>query len=164
MPDHVRERLNAEAELSGVSTNTLIAKIVTRHVEWDRFVADTGFVVSTKPFLRALLQEAKEERIKELASTVCKAAFRDAIIFIHGELNFHNTLRTMDQWLLASNIPFRHVINKSTCKYVVQHDLGMKWTLYFLTLLNSMLNEFGYKTNNVSANAQSISLEIQKVS
>jgi hypothetical protein len=40
----VREKLDAESKMSGITLNTLISQIITKHTEWDRFAKDVGLV------------------------------------------------------------------------------------------------------------------------
>jgi hypothetical protein len=46
--------------------------------------------------------------------------------------------------------------------YIVQHQLGEKWSIYFGTVANSVLNEIGYRTEGQVITNDSVSFTIVK--
>lgn len=158
-----KNKLHAESEMESITLNTLVSKILAKHVRWDYFTKDIGYIFVTRPFLRALLENVDEKTIMTIAVSTCRGAIRDAIIFMSGEMNLKNFLAGMDMWLGASNIAFRHITEDHTDKYIVKHDLGKKFSLYLNTVINSVLNEIGYKSINQITDDQSNSFEIEKI-
>jgi hypothetical protein len=159
--DAIKKKLIVESELEGVNMNTLISKILTDHVEWDKFAEDIGFVSVTKPFLRAILEALDEDVIKHVAITACRSAFKDAVIYTRGALTYENVITTLDLWLSSSHIMFRHV-KKDTEKYIIQHELGERGAVYFSTFINAVLNDIGYRTTNEVNTQQNIVFEIER--
>jgi hypothetical protein len=163
VPLSVKEKLDTESALNNISVNTMISQTLKKHVEWNRFAANIGFVFLTRGFLRAMLNSVDDSDITRIATTTCRSAMRDAVIFIKGEETLENFIETLDLWLAASNIPFRHITGNGTSKYVIQHELGMKWSTYFSSMLKSMVNELGYCLSNPTLNEQTVSFEIIKI-
>jgi len=158
----VKDKLDIESEMNSTSLNTLISQILTKHVEWDRFAEDIGFVFLTKPFLRTLLDHIDEKTITTIAVSTCRGAMRDAIIYLKGEINIDTFLQAVDLWFGASHMPFRHIVKNGEDRYIVQHELGKKWSIYITSVMNSLLNEIGYHTKNQRLDDQSTSYEIVK--
>ena len=71
-------------------------------------------------------------------------------------------LKVLDLWLAASNISFRHIVENHQDKYIVQHDLGNKWTIYFTSVTGTLLNELGYRMDKQVTTEQTITFEIVK--
>lgn len=160
--DGIKQKLEVESEMTAITLNTLISKILTKHTEWDRFAEDVGFVFLTKQFLRALLDHIDEKTITTIAVSTCRGAMRDAMIYIKGQVNHESFLGAVDLWFGASHLPFRHIQKDDVDKYVVQHELGKKWSIYLTTVINSILNEIGYRTSDQRIGEQSVSFEITK--
>ena len=158
-----KNKLEIESEMKSMTLNTLIGQILTKHTSWDRFAEDIGFVFLTKPFLRAILSHVPEKEMTNIAVTVCRGAMKDATIYMHGEMTIDTFVKTLDSWLSASHIPFRHIKDDNTDKYVVQHELGNVFSQYLVTVINSILNEFKYRASKQELTDQSISFEIDKV-
>lgn len=161
--EEIKKILVLESELEGVTLNTLIGKILTKHVSWDKFSDEIGFVMSTRPFLRSLLELVDEEDIKKLALTVCRSSWRDAIIYTTGDLTIVNFLKVLELWLHSSHIHFRRILKSDNDKFVIQHDLGEKWSLYFVTVVGAVLGEVGYKFVDLVSTPQTISFSYQKI-
>lgn len=159
----VKESLSIEGELENLTLNTLIGRILKRHVEWEKFAEDIGFISSTKPFLRSLLDSVTDKKVEEIAKTTCKSAFRDAVIYRGGKLNLLEFLKTLDLWLSSSHIPFRHIIKNDSERYIIQHELGHKWSLYITILISSILGDIEYKIVNLVKTEQSVSFKIEHV-
>lgn len=159
----VKEKLDIESAMSGVTLNTLVNQILTKHTEWDRFAKDVGFASITKAFLRSVLEQLDDKTITTIAVTTCRGAMRDAMIYMSGKLNYANFTKTLDLWLDAANVPYRHLLNENgEDMYIVQHQLGQKWSIYFATVVNSVLNEIGYRTNEQSIMSDSVTFTIVK--
>jgi hypothetical protein len=160
----VKEKLEDESEMNGTTINSLTSTILTKHVSWDRFAEDIGFVFLAKPFLRAILDEVDEKTMKLIAVSTCRGAIRDAVLFLKGDMNIQSMLEAFDLWFEASHIPFRHIKNHKTDRYVVQHGLGKKWSIYITAVVNALLNEIDYKVVNQTSHDQSVSFDIIMIS
>ena len=161
--EEVKEQLEDESEMNGTTINSLTSSILAKHVSWDRFAEDIGFVFLAKPFLRAILDEVDEKTMKLIAVSTCRGAIRDAVLFLKGDMNIDSMLNAFDLWFQASHIPFRHIKSDKTDRYVVQHGLGKKWSIYITAVVNSLLNEIDYKVINQKSHEQSVSFDIVKV-
>jgi hypothetical protein len=161
--EDTKNKLEIESEMKGMTLNTLIGQIITKHTSWDRFAEDIGFVFLTKPFLRAILSHVPEKEMTTIAVTVCRGAMKDATIFMYGEITLDTFIKSLDAWLAASHIPFRHIKDDNTDKYVVQHELGNVFSQYLVTVINAILNEFKFRIHKQELTDQSVSFEIDKV-
>jgi len=158
----VKEKLAVESEMNSTTLNTLTSQILTKHVEWDRFAEQMGFVFLTKQFLRTILDHIDDKTITTIAVSTCRGAMRDAILFLKGEITITSFLQAVDLWFGASHMPFRHIVKEGADRYIIQHELGNKWSIYIVTVINSMLNEISYHAINQKMNEQSVSFEIVK--
>lgn len=158
--DDIKEKLENECELQGTTLNSLTSKILTKHVMWDRFAHDIGFVTVTRPFIRALMDEVDEKTIQTIAASMCSDAVSDAILFIEGEMNKDSLVKVLDLWFTASNIPFRHIIISHGDNYIVHHGLGVKWSLYIETVVSTILNKIGCLMKDQKINDHTISFNI----
>ncbi len=156
----VKDKLDVESEMNSTTLNTLVSQILSKHVDWDRFAEDIGFVFLTRQFLRTLLDYVDDKAMSTIAVSTCRGAMRDAMLFIKGEINITTFIQALDLWFGASHMPFRHIVNNGSDKYIVQHELGKKWSLYLATVVNSLLGELGYMTKDQKMDEQSVSFEI----
>ena len=159
----IKSKLEIESEMKSLTLNTLIGQIITKHISWDRFAEDIGFVFLTKPFVRAILAHVPEKEMTNIAVTICRGAMKDATIYMHGEMTIDTFIKSLDSWLGASHIPFRHIKDDHIDKYVVQHEIGKVFSNYLITVINSILNEFKFKASKQDITDQSVSFMIEKI-
>jgi hypothetical protein len=71
-PREVREKLDADSKMAGMTLNTLLSQILMKHTEWDRFANDVGFTSITKAFLCSLLEIIDDKDVSTIAVTTCR--------------------------------------------------------------------------------------------
>lgn len=160
--EDTKTKLEVESEMKSLTLNTLVGQIITKHTSWDRFAEDIGFVFLTKPFLRAILSHVPEKEMTTIAVTVCRGAMKDATVYMYGEMTFETYMKSLDLWLEASHIPFRHIKTESTDRYVIQHEIGLQFSHYLITVINAVLNELKLKAAKQEITDQSIGFVIER--
>lgn len=161
--EDVKKKLEEECELKNITLNTLIGQILSKHVDWDRFAENIGFTFTSKVAIKAFLELLSEEQIEKITHNQCKDAMKSSIDFIQGEFNFESFIKTLDQWIGSSNIPFRHITTKDSEKFVIQHDMGKNWSLYIVSLAEATSWDLNYGIGKKIIGEQSVSFEIKKV-
>ena len=160
--ESIKKKLELESENSSMTLSNLISKVLTRHTEWDVFAEEIGFVMSTKQFLREVLNSVPDSKVIELAKTVCKNSFREAVIFIHGEQNQQNTTKTISKWLNASGISYRVIETNANTKFIIQHNLGKKWSLYAYILFSELYGEIQKRVNKETIENDNLTFTVDK--
>ncbi|MEX2192596.1 MAG: hypothetical protein WD717_04380 [Nitrosarchaeum sp.] len=157
----LKTMLEKESQMNHTTTNNLLNNIVRKHVKWDRFAQETGLVFISKPIFRNILVHINENELKILASSVCRSTLRDATMFLKGSINFQNLLETVDLWLENSHIPFRRfTVNTKHEKYIIQHDLGKKYSSYLYTAISTLFSEIGCTVKKEDLEEQTLDFEI----
>ena len=161
--EDVKRKLEEECELRNITLNTLIGQILTKHVKWDRFAEEVGFVYTTKIDTKAFLNSIPVKRIEEISRKQCKTGLVNAVDFIQGEFNFENFIKTLDLWIESSNIKFRHITTNNAEKYIIQHELGKNWSVYLTSLVEAVSWDLNYGITGKVINEQNVSFVIKKV-
>ena len=163
IPQTVKQELERESDVSGISLNTLIAQVLLKHVKWDAFATEIGFASLPKSFIKAVIEKIDDESLTTLSSSVGRRSLRDAMIFMHGEVTINSFVSALDLWLEAANIQYRRKERNGQTQYMIMHKLGTKWSLYLNSVVNSLLNELGYKTAELNTDEESLSFTIIRV-
>ena len=163
LPDEIKQKLERESEINGTTLNTLATQVLSRHTDWDRFAKDLGFIFSTRKFLKGILTDVSDKTVEKIASTTCKDAVKDVVIFSFSEVTLENFVKTFRLWLAASDIPFRFIPNSENDggRFLVQHELGPKYSLYLQTMSGTILNEIGYRVKNIESTDDSLNFEVE---
>ena len=140
------KNLRREAEQKDISTNILVNQIIKEHINWHSNAAKAGFIAVRRPFASKIINNLTEQEIISLAEYVAKTANKDAILLIKKEYTIKSALDFLETWIKISGYPYRHEeTNNGHNKhpYVIQHDMGMKWSIYLASLYQFLFDELG---------------------
>jgi len=160
----IKSQLETECELENVPVNQTLNKLVQKHLTWDKFAQEIGLVFISKSIFRNILNKLTDSEIKVLAATICRGTLRDATIFMKGDLNCTNLLEIVDMWITNSHIPFRKIaMENQNTRYIIQHELGVKYSTYLFTAITTLLSELGYGAENKQLEDNTLTFEICKL-
>ncbi|HJT47946.1 MAG TPA: hypothetical protein VJ729_07160 [Nitrososphaeraceae archaeon] len=140
------KNLRHEAEQKDVSTNMLVNQIIKDHLNWHSNAAKAGFVAVRRPFVTRVINNLSEQEIISLAEYVAKAANKDAILLMKREYTIKSALDFIEYWIKISGYPYRHEETNNGANrhaYIIQHDMGKKWSLYLASLYQILFEELG---------------------
>lgn len=133
--------IKIESENRMISTNDFLNQIFKRFVEWNRYEPIVGMVHIPKPVVTELFNKKSEKEIIQMAETIGKDTISNTILLMKGT----NDLRTFLIWIEAEmnthSLHIRHTFEKGLHKYIIKHDLGYKFSLYYKTMINSIFRE-----------------------
>ena len=142
----VLKNLRREAEQKDISTNTLVNKLIKDHLNWHSTAAKAGFISVRRPFVSKVIKYLPEQEIISLAEYVAKTTNKDSILLMRNEYSIKSSLDLLESWIKICDYPYRHEeTNNGKTKhlYVIQHDMGMKESIYLAALSQFLFDEFG---------------------
>ena len=96
----------------------------------------------TKPFLKEVLNQMTEEQVIGLAHKIEKDSFKSILRFMNENIELEDFLRFLRTWLTASWMQHNiEIKNGSYYHFNIQHDLGIKWSLYVKTLVSELCHD-----------------------
>jgi hypothetical protein len=158
LPSSLIEELRKDAELEEVSLNSLVTRIFSNHVQWERYERKVGLLPMTKPFLKEVLNQMGDEQIINLAYKIEKESFKSILRFMKENIELDDFLRFLRTWLTASWMQHNIVIKNDSYRFNIQHDLGIKWSLYVKTLVLELCQDILGITVDVKIDDNLISL------
>ncbi|NQV39217.1 MAG: hypothetical protein HQ505_01520 [Nitrosopumilus sp.] len=139
----VKETIENECEINHISFNSMLNKILIKHTKWERFTREIGMPYVNKGAFRAILSKLDDAELKVIAASGCRSALRDATLFINDEFTLDAFTKTLDLWLEVSHISFKHSHEGKDDKYIIQHDMGTKYSIYLSVAVSAVLSEIG---------------------
>ncbi len=133
------EELRNEAESANISVNVLVNHIFRRYISWERDATRIGFLPVTKPLFVTLLEKLEESQLEQIALKSARNII-DIIIYMRKKFDLQTFLQWLDEMCRASGFAKKRVMMDTLYTYIVQHDLGMKYSLYLKTILKSLFN------------------------
>jgi len=165
----VANKVYAEAQSQGINLNTYVNQIIKRFIEWDKFEPKAGLVPISKPLLTELFTNRSKEEIISMARRVGKNTVQNTAIFIRGEklLDLNSFLSWLEDEMDRYSIEICHNVkdNGSHHTYILNHDAGENYSLYYKTVLELIFEEALQKNINIlTSNNATVAFEFENKS
>jgi len=141
LPEKVVEELETEASQQNISQNVLVKQILERHIQWDKFADKIGVIPVPKVIVDALGNDLDDKRIDEIIKIVFPM-IRDAVMFMKGGYDLKRCIETLEDYMHASGMKSDHRIEGNLHHYIIQHELGIKWSRLTEHLLREIFHSF----------------------
>lgn len=146
LPAKVVEELETEAIQKNISQNVLVKQILERYVQWDRFSDKIGMIPVPKEILTTLGREMGGENIDDVIRVVLPL-IKDTVLFMKGNYDLKRCVETLEDYMRASGIKSDHRIEGELHHFIIQHELGLKWSFFTEQLLKEIFHQFVPQTN-----------------
>lgn len=141
LPASIVEELETEAMQKNISQNVLVKQILEKYVQWDRFGDKIGMVPVPKKILDTLGSEMSGEEINQIIK-VLKPVIKDTVLFMKGNYDLKRCIETLEDYMKASGMKSDHRIEGDLHHFIIQHELGLKWSFFTEQLLKEVFHQF----------------------
>lgn len=142
---NVLEQLRNEANQKRVSLNTLASQIFKTHTEFSGAAAKAGMISFPKNLLIRLMNRLSEEEVKQLSQEIAKNEMKDTLLMIKRQYSAEAFIDLIESWIRICGFPFTHDQSGNTHNFIIQHDMGKRWSVYFLELFKFVFYDIGTK-------------------
>ncbi|MDH3824879.1 MAG: hypothetical protein OES14_03720 [Nitrosopumilus sp.] len=154
LPEKIIQILESESHNKKISQNVLVNQIFEKYVQWDRFSDKIGMIPVPKDILHQFGDEMDKNDINMIVD-VLKPVIKNDVMFIKGKYDLKRFLETLEYYVRATGMSSDHRIEGPLHHFLIQHDLGMTWSLFVEQLLKEIFHEFlpeeNIKTQTTSA-------------
>jgi predicted DNA-binding ribbon-helix-helix protein len=165
LESEILAKLRQEAKRKDVSVNTLVSQIAKQYTNWYSTSAQAGFISVRKPLILKLLESQSEEQIKLLAKYVAFSSNKDFLLMLRRKYNIHSALDMIETWVNASGYSYSHNTedldySNRLHSFIVQHNMGMKWSVYLAELYKNLFEEFEVRNAQFDMTDSTLAFEI----
>jgi hypothetical protein len=156
----ILDKLRKEAKEKQVSLNVLVGQIALQHLDWHAYASKAGFIAVTRGTDRKMLEKITEKDIVEIAEYVAKKESKEFIIMLKNDYSVTSALQVLDTWLKIVGYSYRHEVRGSEHSYIIQHEMGKKWSLYLKELFRLISEDFGLPRVDFDVNENMLSFKV----
>ena len=146
LPEKLVEELETESDEKNISQNVLVKQILEKYVNWDRFAEKIGMIPVPTNILQRLGKEMSGKDIESILK-VMMPMIKESVLFMKGKYNLQSCIETLEDYMKVSGMKSDHRIEADIHHFIVQHELGIKWSLLTERLFKEIFNEFIPDTN-----------------
>ena len=141
LPEKLVLELETESTQRSISQNVLVKQILEKYVQWDRFSNKIGMIPVPKGILESLGVELDGKDIDEII-TMIFPMIKDTVLFMKGGYDLKRCVETLEDYMRASGMNSDHRVEGDVHVFLIQHDLGMKWSVFTEQLLTQVFRSF----------------------
>ena len=141
LPEKLVSELETEATQKSISQNVLVKQILEKYVQWDRFSNKIGMIPVPKGILESLGGELDGQDIDEII-TLIFPMIKDTVLFIKGGYDLKRCIETLEDYMRASGMNSDHRVEGDMHIFLIQHELGLKWSVFTEQLLTQVFRNF----------------------
>ena len=162
LPSNIINGLRKEAESDRISLNSLVTKIFANHIQWEKYERKVGLLPMTRTFLEEVINQLSEEQIAGLAQKAEKETFKNILTFMRESHSIEDFIYILRTWLNVSWMQHNIEERDDYYRFHIQHDLGIKWSVYVKILVSELSEDILNKKVQVKISASTISLVFEK--
>ena len=141
LPTFIVDELETESMQKEISQNVLVKQILEKYVKWDRFADKIGMIPVPKDIMKTLGEEMEGDVINKIID-VMLPLIKDWVMFMKGSYDLKRAIEAFEDYMKASGMTSDHRIEGEIHHFIVQHNLGMKWSLFTEMLLKQIFYQF----------------------
>ncbi len=141
LPVDVVEELETEAMQKNISQNVLVKQILENYVTWDRFSNKIGMIPVPKKIVEKLGKDMKGEQIDATIKAILPL-IKDTVMFVKGSYDLKRCIETLEDYMRASGMKSDHRVEGDIHHFIIQHELGLKWSFFTEQLLREIFHQF----------------------
>lgn len=141
LPVNMIEELETQAMNEGVSQNVLVKQIIQKYLQWDRFSESIAMIPIPKKILETLGNDMTATEIDMVVEAV-KPIIKDNVMYMKGKYDLKRCIEALEDYMQATGMHSDHRTEGSLHHFIVQHGLGMRWSLFTEQLLREIFHEF----------------------
>jgi len=144
IPESLISELQHYAETNHISLNTLVNQILNGFVDWDVRAVEAGWMVFPKLALRQLIDSVSKEKLEVIAKN--KAEYhKDINLLMRGKNDLEGFISVLKNRCKRSGFPFSETKKDNSIQFIVQHDMGEKWSHFSKILYSEFINSIGLR-------------------
>ncbi len=136
------DKLKKEAKTEGLTLNTLVNQILGEFLQWDMTATKAGWVVVLADVLKGMMNALDEKTLYKIAISTADST-KDVRLMMTGDDTIDGFFSILRNRLRKSGISYMESSEKGMIKFVIHHNMGKKWSFFYKTQHERMLQNLG---------------------
>jgi hypothetical protein len=158
--DEILRKLRNEADQKRISLNTLASQIFQSYIEYDVYASRAGMVSFPKSLLIRIMDGLNEREVDQLSEYIAKNEFKEMTLLMKNEYTLSAFLDLIESWLRISGFGYRRDIVDGVQTFVIQHDMGKRWSVYFERLIRYVFQDLKQPTPTFDVTDNSLAFRV----
>jgi len=139
----------------------MMNRLLLQAIEWDHVAAKGGFIPFSKAAPVSLIEQIDDKTIVEIGNETGMKIPQDAVLVMRGTYGVKEWSSILKSRAKASGFNYEEIDDENQTTYIVQHNMGIKWSKYFASLYETSFRELGCDVQ-IKITSNTISYAIDK--
>ncbi|MBA3978794.1 MAG: hypothetical protein H0X50_11495 [Nitrosopumilus sp.] len=157
----ILDELRSEADQKMESVNTLVNQIVKSYIQWHKPARKATLGYFPKVLMAKSMNYLTDEQVIQITEEYCNHHLKDITHMLRAANTFTAFMDALCSWLDSSGYHFRIDRCNGVETYVIQFDLGRKWSLFFKTQMKFVFEQFNVHDAEAKMTDNTVILEIR---
>jgi hypothetical protein len=154
------DKLRKESEQKMVSINSLANQIISSYIKWYSPAQRAGITFVPKSVLIPIIDSLAEYQIAIIAEEFRKNGYEETLLMMSNEYSLSVILDLFDSWLSVSNMQFNREASENSLKYIINHGMGKKWSLFLEKVFWYIVKDLGITKAGFDVRDSSVTFKI----
>lgn len=154
------DKLRKESEQKMVSINSLANQIISSYIKWYSPAQRAGITFVPKSVLIPIIDSLAEYQIANVAEEFRKNGYEETLLMMSNEYSLSVILDLFDSWLSVSNMQFNREASENSLKYIINHGMGKKWSLFLEKVFWYLVKDLGITKAGFDVRDSSVTFKI----
>ena len=141
LPSKLLDDLETEAREKNISQNVLVKQILMKYMRWERFAQKMGIIPVPQKILESLGGDMSHQDVLKIID-VLFVSIKDSVMLMKGGYDLKRTIETLEDYMRSSGMESDHRIEGELHHFIIQHKMGMQWSIFTELLLRRVFTEF----------------------
>ena len=141
LPSKLLDDLETEAREKNISQNVLVKQILMKYMRWERFAQKMGIIPVPQKILESLGGDMSHQDVLKIID-VLFISIKDSVMLMKGGYDLKRTIETLEDYMRSSGMESDHRIEGELHHFIIQHKMGMQWSIFTELLLRRVFTEF----------------------
>ena len=154
------DKLRKESEQKMISINSLTNQIIKSYIKWYSPAQRALIMFVQKCLLIPLIHNLAEYQILNIADEFRRSGYEETLLMMSKEYSLPVVLDLFDAWLNVSNMQFDRESSENSLKYIINHGMGKKWSLFLEKVFWYMVKDLGITGARFDVTERTVTIKI----
>lgn len=155
--------LEEEARRKGISVNALLANLITKYGEWDRFAERFGVVTLGRQGFRSIFDLMSEEQLTAHGKQVGQESAPDFVRFWFGKLDLGTFLSFLKLFSKYSGaFHYETAVSGHTYTITIHHELGPKYNVVLANYMDQAIRKIVGAAPRLEVGSNSLNVSFEE--
>ena len=153
-------RLQKLARDEAIPESILVDQMLVQYLATRATSSLSEYIPIRKILLTRLLEKFSETEVTAIAKDLAKIATKKLIQRLRQDYHIVSSVGVVDALVRISNLKYKYEVNYGIHKFTIDHNLGIKWSLYLYEIYSSVLRQFRFKKIEIEYTKNQITFTI----